>query len=68
MIDHCTSSAPTLTMISFAWVARSAWSSCTGANEPLFSTCALSSPFEIVALLHDRLSTVQSFTADRSLE
>ncbi len=66
MIDHCTSSAPTLTTITLAWVARAASASCGGTTCPSPSTCAPSRPFCTVAPLQARFSTFQLFTMARS--
>ena len=66
MMDHCTSSAPTLTMITLACVARSASTSCDGATCPSPSTWTPSRPFWTVAPLQARFSTFQLFTAARS--
>ena len=66
IIDHCTSSAPTLTMITLAWVTRWASTSWGGATCPSLRTWAPSRPFWTVAPLQARFSTVQSFTAARS--
>jgi hypothetical protein len=66
MIDHSTSSAPTLTMITLAWVARWASTSWGGATCPSPSTWAPSRPLATVAPLQARFSTFQSFTTARS--
>ena len=66
IMDHCTSSAPTLTMTTLAWVAPSASMSWDGASCPSPRTCTPSTPFWIVAPLQARLSTFQLLTRARS--
>ena len=64
--DHDRSSAPTLTMITLAWVAASARGSWGGAISPLYSTSGPIRPFWIVALPQARLSTFHWLAATRS--